>query len=782
MALSVKDLTLGGQYSTGGRFLGTLLHLAMSYREATATFELDGQCTEQRYALSTLFTHVPPADRVDPFEPGAPARLEYTERGSGHTERGSGHTERGSSDIVTFAIYPSARAARTPLDLCLALDNSGSMATGVTAAGRENLGHTSLDMVKHGARTLISGLLPDARLGVVSFSTEAKQVFYLAPMTPSNQAAACAAVNGIVTENCTNIFGGLALCLAMLPAPSAGRQQAVVLLTDGVNNEGPADVLAALKAWEKAQGRRAPPIYTMGFGNATESPRLVALSAHTDAQFGYMCDAGMVGTTFVNAMANLLTLQGADATITVESLAARSVAPPPKTILVGRFLVDQPKWVTVSVPSGPYRYVLRYTHIGRPGVTEVVGVSAAAADPVALSVERFRQDILATLEEAQGKAQYDRPGALALIQGLAQRLGECPYKREARHQGFFSDVVGQITEAIERKYGTWEGHYLQTLHQAYRNQVCTNFKDAGLQGFTSPYRTGIIEALDTVFNGLPPQPPTGEVPRSAAPLQSMAAYNNSDDPCFAGWSLVRLLDGSVKRVDAIVKGDRMANGGTILAVVRTYTGGTAALVRLRRRGDTNVGLWITPYHPVGDKSPPGGVKTPPAPPFVGVKSPMGVETRSQKRRRLSSIPTANPLGGGGRGGFNPHGAGGVLPPQWCFPCDLGAVREQACPELYSFVMDRGHTMQIGGFECITLGHGCQADKARHPYLGTGRVIGDLAAQPGYATGLVKLLSGAFTRNPVTGLLDGLNPERVLPEDLPVLIPCSAFELRAGLRV
>lgn len=766
MALSVKDLTLGGQYSTGGRFLGTLLHLAMSYREATLTYELDGQRTEQRYALSTLFTHVPPAEPVDPFEPGSPARLEYTER----------------AEEVTFAIYPSARAARTPLDLCLALDNSGSMATGVTAAGRENLGHTSLDMVKHGARTLISGLLPDARLGVVSFSTEAKQVFYLAPMTPSNQAAACAAVNGIVTENCTNIYGGLAQCLAMLPAPSVGRQQAVVLLTDGVNNEGPADVLAAVKAWEKAQGRRAPPIYTMGFGNATESPRLVALSAHTDAQFGYMCDAGMVGTTFVNAMANLLTLQGVDATITVESLAARSVAPPPKTILVGSFLVDQPKWVTVSVPSGPYRYVLRYTHIGRPGVTEVVGVSAgaaAAADPVALSVERFRQDILATLEAAQVKAQYNRAGALALIQGLAQRLGECPYNREARHQGFFSDVVGQITEAIERKYGTWEGHYLQTLHQAYRNQLCTNFKDAGLQAWTSPYRTGIIEALDTVFNGLPPQPPTGEVPRSAAPLQSMAAYNNSDDPCFAGWSLVQLFDGSVKRVDAIVKGDRMANGGTILAVVRTYTAGTAALVRLRRRGDTNVGLWITPYHPVGGgNTPPGGDKSPPTPPCGGIPTPTGVETRSQKRRRLSqkvgvrksSIPTANPPQGG---------VGGVLTPPWCFPCDLGAVREQACPELYSFVMDRGHTMRIGGFECITLGHGCQADKARHPYLGTGRVIGDLAAQPGYATGLVQLLSGAFTRNPVTGLLDGLDPERVLPEDLPQLIPCSAFELRAS---
>ena len=53
-----------------------------------------------------------------------------------------------------------------------------------------------------------------------------------------------------------------------------------------------------------------------------------------------------------------------------------------------------------------------------------------------------------------------------------------------------------------------------------------------------------------------------------------------------------------------------------------------------------------------------------------------------------------------------------------------------CQHFYTVVLSRGHVITVNGVACITLGHGFQHPKLRHPRFGTERVIKDLQQDPG----------------------------------------------------
>lgn len=63
--------------------------------------------------------------------------------------------------------------------------------------------------------------------------------------------------------------------------------------------------------------------------------------------------------------------------------------------------------------------------------------------------------------------------------------------------------------------------------------------------------------------------------------------------------------------------------------------------------------------------------------------------------------------------------------KWVFPADLYPVVQKKCFQVYNFVLDSGHVLNVNGFKCITLAHGRTDPVLAHPYFGTHRVIEDL---------------------------------------------------------
>eukprot|EP00656_Telonema_subtile_P016553 TRINITY_DN18750_c0_g1_i2.p1 TRINITY_DN18750_c0_g1~~TRINITY_DN18750_c0_g1_i2.p1 ORF type:complete len:122 (-),score=33.86 TRINITY_DN18750_c0_g1_i2:27-392(-) len=97
---------------------------------------------------------------------------------------------------------------------------------------------------------------------------------------------------------------------------------------------------------------------------------------------------------------------------------------------------------------------------------------------------------------------------------------------------------------------------------------------------------------------------------------------------------------------------------------------------------------------------------------------------------------------------------------WCFPLDVEKPVEVQCDAVYSFVLDRGHTLEISGIECVCLGHGIHGDVvASHSFFGTNQVVDALAALPGWTDGQITFQHGSTKRNSITNLVDGFVAER-----------------------
>ena len=77
---------------------------------------------------------------------------------------------------------------RTPVNVCLVVDVSGSMASNAsvkTASGDESYGLTRLDVVKHTVLTIAEVLGEEDQISIVTFNRSAKTLMELAP---ANQA------------------------------------------------------------------------------------------------------------------------------------------------------------------------------------------------------------------------------------------------------------------------------------------------------------------------------------------------------------------------------------------------------------------------------------------------------------------------------------------------------------------------------------------------------------------------------------------------------------------
>lgn len=95
--------------------------------------------------------------------------------------------------------------------------------------------------------------------------------------------------------------------------------------------------------------------------------------------------------------------------------------------------------------------------------------------------------------------------------------------------------------------------------------------------------------------------------------------------------------------------------------------------------------------------------------------------------------------------------------EWLRPASIGAITERHDGFVYNFVLDRCHSLLVGGVECVTWGHGFDGPIVEHPYFGTERVVTDLQTSSGWSRGLVHIQG--FVRDSsgdVVGLVPSLD--------------------------
>ncbi len=474
---------------------------------------------------------------------------------------------------------------RQPIVLIPIIDNSGSMnEPAAMSQGTENLGFSRLDLVLYAVRVMASILADDDYMGVVSFSTEARIVINPVAMTDDGKARINAALDRIRPDANTNIWDGIRKAASIANNPAFKDQNIVaMLLTDGFPNMNPPRGI--VRTLQTMKMTNPWTLHTFGFGYQLDSALLAEIAEWGKGLFGFIPDASMVGTVFINALAHALTT----ATSNVSLSYKLSPSAPPVTLDLGPIAHGQPRDIILDLPAD-----------ADPTVNDAA-VPHGTVCEYALIHNKMTQVITAAIQLCRSDRLFDAQAALATFEVTHKACSDPNVKALLRDIKSDKDDEGQIGMAPSY-FSRWGEHYMRAYLRAQQLQQCMNFKDPGLQIYGGDLFHALQDAGDTAFASLPVpkasllRPSYGATAAApAASLTSMSVFHNASSGCFAPNTGILLADGTRKTIDSLVRGDSVWTPSGPASVTAVVSCGT-----IKRTQPMSIvsGLCITPWHPI----------------------------------------------------------------------------------------------------------------------------------------------------------------------------------------
>lgn len=608
-----------------------------------------------------------------------------------------------------FALSITAPEVNSPVSIVFVIDRSGSTGADATPGlpDEERDGITILDLILHSIKVGIKSLRKDDRVAVVQFDDRATVVYPMSPMTDANKRTVLGRLDSVNSGGGTQIWSGISLSLQTMLADLGGadsRSRSMLVFTDGLDVTKPLrGNIYELSKWIDANPEASTKfsMHTVGFGNELDSKELHAMAGMLGGRFSHIPEATTAGTILINFLATELATFCTNLRVTTTK-ADGTVA----TLRLGAIRAGQTRTIPVDARDVASIEVSFF----RGQDTSFSVDMAALEDDESVRACHVKSDLVGTLRHVVETCESSNM-AWALPYS-AQQFAQFRARNELDSvpfvQACVADVKDQLHKAVENEkwHKSWGLHYLRSTMDATAHEVVSNFRDKSVQHYASPPFTAIQARCEQVFLAEPPIPkkkPRASVPSAipvAIPVASsvpaaayQARYYDNSSGCFCPESPIQMLDGSVRPVGTLRKGDRVACPGGLSAAVRclVWSVGHFEMVTIR-------GFTLTATHPV----------------------------------------------------LNPD----AMLREWAFPRDL-LTSEPVLSDstrVVNLVLDWNHEIVggSGGLVCCTLGHGLREPVVEHGYLGTDKVIGDLEKVPGFETGSVEV---TFTRGAggITGL-------------------------------
>jgi len=647
---------------------------------------------------------------------------------------------------------------RVPMNIICLIDTSGSMSTNVelkSSTGEiERTNLTMLDLAVHAVRTVANGLNEQDMLGIIGWAKHPDpDAMKLTKMDAAGRAAASKYVDKLDACYSTGMIEALEAGFNMVE--DNGRPTAIFLLTDGAPDEIPRDGgFSKFVNGLMDKCSKDVTVNTFGFGYNVKSDLLMDIAQAGHGTFSFIPDGGLLGTVMINSLANTLLSAFSNTQLSVEladgiTFVRESLALPKGSLVpplvnadgsvvfnIGTVHYEQPRSVVVPVKIAPdfsesapvcsvamncFASGEKVTVVVEDAVTQVLPASrlsysqalvaeaktifADALLTVILTRQSYSGSFISLLESATTSFHKcaEEMKALQTILGGNAQIGD-----------IIKDCEGQAIEAVSRVewFKRWGDHYLRSLCVAHEYEICNNFKDPGVQHYGGELFASIRDSLDDIFQSLPApvaKPPkyamysASRVSRRAAAPISMSRFMDASSGCFAASCNVSMADGTSKRVADIHKGDVVRTGSSSDA-----TATVVCVIECRSAGEVCVlspsGLIITPWHPVD-------------------------------------------IDGNDK---------------WTFPANnTNAVRKPASEPVFTFVLDRTHSVIVNGIRCVTLGHGITTgdDVRAHQYFGSNAYITDLQKHftEAYSNGHIILPENCqFNHDPATNHVNGFH--------------------------
>jgi hypothetical protein len=391
-------------------------------------------------------------------------------------------------------------------------------------------------------------------------------------------------------------------------------------------------------------------LHTFGFGYSLRSGLLKSIAEIGGGNYAFIPDAGMIGTVFVHAVANLQATYATNATLTLtykaplqleETTGASVIQEQPdvdeedgttqlrislgnlqygqsrdiylavKTAPQGSGPSSDPKMGTASIEASPTIYgSLSYSRMKAPvfECTAQASILKPTTLPAAeIAYNQSRSQICTFLSSlfplrSDGEHEYIKSITDEKKQELRHLIDNLPSRAfaDGKNRSLVEDLHapepnGQISIALVRDdyYFKWGVHYLPSVLNAHTRQICNSFKDSGpLQyGKDSPLFIQCRDRLDNAFDRLPaPSPSNFTTYRGVV---NMSIYNNASGACFAGSTPVKLASGQSVPIRRLRRGMAVQTplgSRRVAAVLKTP---------VRREVMCKIGdMLATPWHPV----------------------------------------------------------------------------------------------------------------------------------------------------------------------------------------
>jgi Ca-activated chloride channel family protein len=205
--------------------------------------------------------------------------------------------------IDLSAIADRKKVRRTPLNLAVVLDRSGSM-TGA-----------KLEKTKQAAMQLVDRLAPNDIFSLVIFSDEARVL--VSAQKVEDKDALKEKIESIEADGSTALYSGVKMGADQLQEFfSSKRINRVILLSDGLANVGPSSP-RELRRLGSQLAERGMSVTTIGVGDDYNEDLMAGLAEASDANYYYVKDTEKLPEIFAKELGELLTVAARDVRIEI---------------------------------------------------------------------------------------------------------------------------------------------------------------------------------------------------------------------------------------------------------------------------------------------------------------------------------------------------------------------------------------------------------------------------------------------------------------------------------